>query len=95
MFASLILAEAEAKKAEMRKTDEGYAQICKDVESLRKIANVDEISLGRDMSISAVRYAYIMTAIQQKQREILPICLRQKLLEFSDGARFAGYGEGL
>lgn len=94
-LSALVLAEASAKLCMMKETDDGYTDLAADIQTLEKIANVDEISTGRDMTVAAVKYSWVMTEIQRKQRELLPICLKHKLIEFSDGARFAGYGEGL
>lgn len=95
MFSALILAEAEAKLHNMPVNSDEYNKLQADILLLRKIADIDSISLGRDMSVAATKYAYVMTEIQKKQRAILPICLKYKLLEFSDGTRFSGYGEGV
>lgn len=94
-FAALVLAEAEAKLATYGKDTAEYAQLKQDVETLKKSADINDISMRRDMSAAAGNYTKVMTSLQIKQREILPICLRHKLVEFSDGARFDGYGEGL
>lgn len=94
-FSSLVYAAAVAKLAGYHETDEEYKQLKEDIEDLKQISNICNISNNRDMSLTAKNYAWVMTQLQARQQEILPICLRWKLLEFSDGARFAGYGEGL
>lgn len=95
MLSALVLAEATAKLHAMTENDNDYQDLKIDIETLKKIADVDDISLKRDMTTAAVNYSWVMTQIQNKQRELLPICLKYKLIEFSDGARFAGYGGDL
>lgn len=95
MLSALVLAEAKAKLSGMKETEEEYDVLKRDIETLEKTADVNDISQKRDMTTAAVNYSWVMTEIQKKQRELLPICLKHKLLEFSDGARFAGYGEGV
>ena len=95
MLSALVLAEAKTKILDLDKDSEKFSEFSKDIQILEKAANVDNISLSRDMAMSATKYTWVMTEIQKKQREILPICLKYKLVEFSDGARFAGYGEGV
>ena len=92
MLSALVLAEAKAKLSGMKETEEEYDVLKRDIETLEKTADVNDISQKRDMTTAAVNYSWVMTEIQKKQRELLPICLKHKLLEFSDGARFAGYG---
>lgn len=95
MLSALVLAEAKAKLSGMKETEEEYDVLKRDIETLEKTADVNDISQKRDMTTAAVNYSWVMTEIQKKQRELLPICLKHKLLEFSDGARFAGYGGDL
>ena len=95
MLSALVLAEATAKLHAMTEKDNDYQDLKMDIETLKNIANVDEISTSRDMTVAAIKYSWVMTEIQRKQRELLPICLKHKLIEFSDGARFAGYGGDL
>lgn len=94
-LAALAYAAACAKKANYEETAPELEELKKDIQTLEKIAQMSNISDNRDMSLTAKNYAWVMSRIQDKQRELLPICLKHKLIEFSDGARFAGYGEAL
>jgi hypothetical protein len=39
-------------------------------------------------------YAQNVTSILKRIREIMPICVRYRFVEFSDGTVFSGYGRG-
>lgn len=94
-FAALAYASAVAKLQKMQENDADYAQLKEDVDKIEKIADMSNISDSRDMSVTAKNYAWVMTQILNRQKLILPLCVKHKLIEFSDGARFAGYGEGM
>lgn len=94
-FAALAYASAVAKLQKMQENDADYVQLKEDIDKIEKIADMSNISDCRDMSVTAKNYAWVMTQILNRQKLILPLCVKHKLIEFSDGARFAGYGEGM
>lgn len=94
-FSALAYAAALAKLYTLDPETEEFVNLNADIKRLESIADMQNISNARDVTVTAKNYSWVMSQIMSKQREILPLCIRHKLIEFSDGARFAGYGEGM
>lgn len=93
---ALILGEAETKKLSIKENTPEYNTISDDIQELKEISEeVEKISMKRDMTMTAINYPWIITQIYKNNTKLLKIALKHKLIEFSDGARFAGYGGDL